>query len=163
VWLQADLIDPQWKAKKQGIAVIGTGINAFDKFSPDYAAGVDIIDHHRPEYAQRLCDNDVLAIMFGVILVEGRRGVWRVQNPVFERTGILITDELARVAISQCTQGHKRSNKLEGEMGRWGRWRKWMMLQSCLVMEMDCLRAVRIMLDWARSWGRWSGHARVEM
>jgi len=63
-------------------------------------------------------NTDVLAIMFGVVLVEGRRGVWGVQNSVFERTGILVTDELARLAISQCTQGQKRSNKLKEEMSR---------------------------------------------
>lgn len=114
--LASQIINDRLRSK--GCAVIEKGINVFDEIAPDYAAGVDIIDHHSPEYAQRLCDKDVLAIMFGVLLVEGRRGVWRVQNSIFERTGILVIDELARVAISQCTQGQKRSNKLKEEMGK---------------------------------------------
>ena len=52
-------------------------------------------------------------MIFGIILKEGKRGVWRLQNLVFERSGIIVTDELARIAFAQLTSGKKRSNKLQ--------------------------------------------------
>jgi hypothetical protein len=52
-------------------------------------------------------------MMFGIILKEGKRGVWRLRNLVLKRTGIAVTDELARIPIAHLTSGQKRSNKLK--------------------------------------------------
>jgi hypothetical protein len=93
--------------------VITSGVAAFNELGPDHSVGDDIIDKDHPGYDQRVLDLEILPMMFGIVLKEGKRGVWRLQNLVLERTGILVTDELARIPIAHLTSGHKKSNKLK--------------------------------------------------
>lgn len=72
-----------------------------------------VIDENDPRYEAEVLKRDVLPTMFAMVVEEGVRGVWRIQNAILERLGILITDEFARYPIEVCVQTDKRNGLIK--------------------------------------------------
>jgi hypothetical protein len=101
-----------------GIPTIGQGIHSCNALDPEHSVETNVNDRHDTKYESGIKRCDVLPKMFGIVILEGRRGFWRIINAIFERTGIIVTDEFARIVLNHCVEGAKRSGKLNPGMER---------------------------------------------
>jgi hypothetical protein len=95
------------------MAIITRGIHAYDELNPERGVPGFVIDENDPLYEAEVLKRDVLPTMFAMVVEEGVRGVWRIQNAILERLGILATDEFARFPIEVCIQTGKRNGLLK--------------------------------------------------
>lgn len=100
------------RREARGVPVIGNGIHAYDQLAPTKAVPATLIDGRDVSYQQAIVDSQLLSMLVGAIVHNGVRGSYRLQALAFERVGILLTIELARIPTSWTVQGEKRSPHL---------------------------------------------------